>query len=733
MKRLIYIWFWILIYSSPVYSAVGDWATYSNMNYAKQLLLKDSFLWVATTGGLIKFDTFDNTYQKITNVEGLGGNYLYSIAVDTAGNFWFGAKNGTLTKYDSEGFALRVYDFIDRDRQRLKIKFITPEGDNLWIGSNIGVSLFLINKNEGEIKETYRHFGNIDEGTEVNSIALTPTRIWVGSAKGVAFAPKDDPNLLDYSHWYSFVTNDSIFSILNINEEVYIGTKDGVFKFNNMDSSWTFWGLDNLEVRDLVYNSSKIFAATSWGVYVDENGTWSQVNMSGLKNGNLNSVRVDNSGKIWVGTEGSGISVYANSFWTNFEIDGPPGNIFNKIAIDENGKLWCSNWNSGCSSFDGAKWIAFQDTLHTLFSDSLVTRWPWMACVALDLEGNVLFGSFGDGLFRLDSQGTWSRFDSSNSELRPIHPNPLYTVVSDVVVDGAGTKWIANWEAVEGRRVVALQNNIWTPYLISDGIRDSLINSLYAEGGHLWICHRNAGLGFLDYMGTVQDKVDDTIHYYTQAEDYLSGSEVKYVTIDLKGSLWVGTNAGLDRYDPDIRRFRGVQMPEPLGPQVNCIAVDEMNNKWIGTVNGVGVINDLDYFVFVFTTTNSKLVDDKIDFINIDGKRGRVWIGTENGLSSYQYKVPAENLCQVHPYPNPVTIRSGEEKVTFDVPLETRVRIYTVAGDWVAEAESKTGGIGKVWDLRNRAGKLVASGIYLFLLYDDQRGSCPGKIVVIRE
>ncbi|HEX9912807.1 MAG TPA: hypothetical protein VGB01_06125, partial [candidate division Zixibacteria bacterium] len=88
MKRLIFICCWILIFSSPVYSTVGDWATYTNMNYTKQLLLKDSFLWVATTGGLVKFNTFDNTYQKITNVEGLGGNYLYSIAVDTAGNFW---------------------------------------------------------------------------------------------------------------------------------------------------------------------------------------------------------------------------------------------------------------------------------------------------------------------------------------------------------------------------------------------------------------------------------------------------------------------------------------------------------------------------------------------------------------------------------------------------------------------------------------------------------------------
>jgi ligand-binding sensor domain-containing protein len=730
MKRLIYIFYWILISSSSVYSAVGDWTTYTNMNYAKQLLLKDSFLWVATTGGLIKFNTLDNSYQKITNVEGLGGNYLYSNAVDTAGNFWFGAKNGTLTKYDPEGVVLRVYDFIDQDGTRLNVKYIVPNEDKLWVGLNKGVSLFLIYRNEGEIKETYRHFGNINEETGVNSIALTPARVWVGSAKGVAFAPKDDPNLLDYSHWYSFtagqngLSNDSILSILNLSEEVYIGTKDGAFKFNNIDSSWTFWGLDNLNVRDLAYDSGKIFAATNGGVYIYEGGSWSQVDTSGLGNVNLNSVRIDNSGKIWAGSEGSGISVYANSLWANFEIDGPPGNIFKKIAVDERGKLWCSNWSGGGSSFDGTIWESYQNILD---------RKPWMSSVSLDYEGNVWFGSWGDGLLKLDSQGNWSIYDSSNSELRPIHPNPFYTVVSDVVVDGAGTKWIANWEAVEGRRVVALQNNIWTPYLISDGIRDSLINSLYAEGGHLWICHRNAGLGFLDYRGTVQDKGDDTIHYYTQAADYLSGSEVKSVIIDLKGNLWAGTNAGLDRYDPDISRFRGVQMPEPLGPQVNCIAVDEMNNKWVGTVNGVGVMNDLDSFVFVFTTTGSKLVDNEIDFIDIDGKRGKVWIGTENGLSSYQYKVPAENLCQVHPYPNPVTIKSGEEKVTFDVPLETRVRIYTVAGDWVAEAESKTGGIGKVWDLRNRAGKLVASGIYLFLLYDDQRGSCPGKIMVIRE
>lgn len=738
MRRLFFTFFWILILSNPLFSAVGDWTTYTNMNYSKQILLKDGYLWVATTGGLVKFNLSDETYRKITNVEGLGGNYLYSLAVDTAGTFWFGAKNGTLTKYNPQGNLFRVYDFLDRDGSRLWIKYIAPDEDKLWVGLNKGVSLFQIYKNDGEIKETYRHFGNLAQEVEVNSVALTPTKVWVGTVKGVAFAPKDDPNLLDYSHWYSFVsgqkglTNDTVNTVLSVDEEIYIGTNKGVFEFNSTDSSWSLSGLNNLIVRDLKYSSGKIFAGTNSGVYVYESGTWTQVNMTGLTNGNLNSVAIDTSGNIWAGTEGSGISVYSNSTWRNFQIDGPPGNIFNKIAIEESGKIWCSDWSGGGSSFDGATWKGTQDTLYTLFGIL-----PWMASVFLDSEGNVWYGSWGGGLFKLDPQGNWSHYDSTNSPLRPIRSDRSYTVVSDVVEDDAGTKWVANWEGWDGtanRCLAALHNNTWTPYLSSDGIRSNLINSLYAEGGHLWICSRDVGLGFLDYKGTPGNKSDDTIHYYDDVNGHLSGKDVRAARFDLKGKLWVGTNAGLDLWDPEINYtiyFRGVQLPDPLGPQVNWIAVDEMNNKWIGTINGVGVINDRDSFIYVFTTTNSKLVDDLVWFINIDNSRGKAWIGTENGLSSFQYKVPAENLCQVHPYPNPVVFRTGDEKVTFDVPLETKVRIYTVAGDWVAEA--KSGGIGKEWDLRNRSGNLVASGIYIFLLFDNQRGTCAGKIVVIRE
>ncbi len=110
-------------------------------------------------------------------------------------------------------------------------------------------------------------------------------------------------------------------------------------------------------------------------------------------------------------------------------------------------------------------------------------------------------------------------------------------------------------EALGDRCLVALQGNQWTPYFKTDGIKSNWINSLYAEGGHLWICSRDAGLGFLDYKGTPGNKSDDNIHYYDDLEGHLSGKDVRAARYDLKGKLWVGTNAGLDLWDPALSYY----------------------------------------------------------------------------------------------------------------------------------------------------------------------------------
>ncbi len=159
--------------------------------------------------------------------------------------------------------------------------------------------------------------------------------------------------------------------------------------------------------------------------------------------------------------------------------------------------------------------------------------------------------------------------------------------------------------------------------------------------------------------------------------------------------------------------------------------MDERNNKWIATSNGLGLMNSQGEFTSVFTMFNSKICGNVIRRLKIDPKTGDVWIGTEDGLSRLESGIgaPAKKLSEVVPFPNPLIIQNGNERLTFDrLPYQAKVRIYTVAGELIQEIKS-----GNQWNGRNQKGELVASGVYLFYVQSSSGESAVGKIAVIRE
>jgi hypothetical protein len=327
---------------------------------------------------------------------------------------------------------------------------------------------------------------------------------------------------------------------------------------------------------------------------------------------------------------------------------------------------------------------------------------------------------------------TWFRYTEKNSPLRGVGHDPAYVVVNDIAVDERGNVWLPDYDAWDSTRMLCTPayQDTFLIYYDGDGLRFLLMLKVRARQGHLYICLQDIGLLDYYYNWTVEDKTDDRVTHYTQTDDYLSSNAVMSAEVDKDGTLWVGTSAGLDTLDSEWGRFRGVALPDPLGPQVNVIAVDEQNNKWIGTENGLGVINGQGKFEHVFTTVNSKICHNRVLGIKIDERTGEVWIGTENGLSRYESGiVPAKDLSQVRAYPNPFVLGEGAEKLTFDrLPYRAKIRIFTVAGDLVREINSQD-----TWDGRNAAGQLVSGGIYLFYVTDPSGDKAIGKIAVIRE
>ena len=82
-------------------------------------------------------------------------------------------------------------------------------------------------------------------------------------------------------------------------------------------------------------------------------------------------------------------------------------------------------------------------------------------------------------------------------------------------------------------------------------------------------------------------------------------------------------------------------------------------------------------------------------------------------------------------FPNPFNPERGE--VTFgQLPLNARVRIFSLAGDLIRSLEETDGDGGLQWDGRNAAGRAVESGVYYYLV--SHGGSTRrGKVALIRQ
>jgi ligand-binding sensor domain-containing protein len=709
------------------YSATGSWTTYTNMNTVLQLLSIADKMYAATSGGIVVVDTGNFSYSKMTNAQSLGGITINCLAYDSAGYIWFGSNNGKLSKYNLSDQSWKIYDFEDAGGQKMILNEIFVDGDQLWIASNLGVSLFLRDKNEGEIKETYKNFGTLVSPVEAQAVFLKSGQVWVGTSAGVAFANASDPNLLDPSRWVSInqssgkgLTNHIINSIADWKDTLFLATQSGIFKFDDSDTSFSLSSLNGTMVRELKVKGTLFYAATNNGVYQYQDSVWVQIPNLNLSTTNLNSVEIDSSNNLWVGSTTEGLFKYLGANWQNLLIPGPLSNVFIDLALDSQGNLACANDVFGAAVLDvNNNWLNI-DTLNTQF-----------VTVGIDKQDNIWWGTWGKGAYKLTSAGTLSNYNHLNTPLKPVTGSNNFVVVSSITVDEEGNVWLANREASDGTVLLALQagtSSSWTVFKKNEGFKSNVItypSPVFAAGGHVWLGYIDQGLDDLTYNLTLS-KADDFLVNYPSSQ--FNFAAVTTVALDKTGLVWIGTTSGLYKLDQD-GFISGIPIA-PLGLLVNSIAIDERNNKWVGTSSGLGVLDESENLSQILTTDNSPLADNYVNHVEINQKTSEIWIATRNGLSQYESGVvAAQSLSDIRPYPNPLVISGLGEKVTFDkLPFAAKIRIYNLAGELVASLNSTN-----QWNGRNDRGELVASGVYLFFVFDPNGKHHTGKIAVVRK
>lgn len=738
------------------WSGVGDWTTYTNTNFIQDLHFLGDNLWCATSGGVLQIHLTDESIQHLTNVHGLGHIDASSLSVDRQGKLWMGTNGGGVSTYDPFSGRWRTYTEFDGVAGKV-VSAVLASGDRIWVGTEEGISLFVWNETQGDYfwKENYL----AEKGVPVKNVRAFldwEDQIWVGMDGGVARAryrhPDFVPNLQDSASWTNYneshgLAHNRVNCFSLVGSTIVAGTDGGVSAFS--ESTWVSWSLGlppSTAIYDLLVSGSKMWAGTGAGLYMYDSIWVPPPEWIPLLEGEaITALAVDNSGVLWVGTNGGGVMVEEGEGWTRYLPEGPAQNNIETVTLDQRKHVWVSAIAPGyvakaCRLVDG-QWTCFDE------SDGLDTG-QGLPALFVDHLGRKWFGSWGGGVGVLDDRGTltkeddiWLHLDEENSGLKGIIQDPEYVVITAITQDQHGNYWFLDYLTAESGLVVCdstLSN--WTAYSVRDGLVFTEVQSLAIdEQGIKWVGARQEGMSRFDDAGTPFDKLDDdpfsAWQTYSESDPYpyiISSDNVTSICVDKTGIVWIGTAAG-------IMKFSGLSFSSVTGllnESVNVIAADARNNIWVGTEGGVSLLDaDGDEWTH-FTSTNSHLVSDNVRDIAINERTGEVWLATDLGLSRYESGIatPVSSMEAVMVFPNPFFPEVGDGLMTFGGLADgSTVFIFNLTGELVREIPMPTNNLNQaLWDGKNARGTEVASGIYIFLARNEEGLSKVGKVAVVR-
>jgi len=721
----------ILLVCFAATPASANWSVTTNVKTVRRLLVDSLSVWAVTQGGLYRQDTLyridtlmSESYEVFNSGSGLGDHDLWAAARDR-NVFWLGGARAVLTRFEPAGGAAARFPLALGVG---KIESLLSDGDTLWVGADIGVGIFLKSTGAGLFKEVYTRLGSLPAEVAAIDMAFYRGFLWVLTPFGIVSADPDNPSLHVPGSWTDYADPDGGLAAgrrLEVHQDsLYVASDSGLYVL--VDSLFQA-RLTDRQVRDLFSDFDTLWLATDSGVYFNTVDTLAHHQAT-----NFGDSRIDNIARvpgqdIWLSAGRNNLFTFGSGgpWWLEIVIDQPHGTAFGSIDFLD-GYLYAAQPRAGAEfrHTDGWWW--------TLPGIQASPSAPLMQARATAVD--MLFASWGHGLYRFDLVGnsfSLRQYTALNSALAPVVDDTAFTVVTAVAPDAFGGIWAANRQTANGQSLVYFAPDDTTQLAFddSDGLAGNRLNVLLLTDRVLWIGYDGAGLGALDFAGTPLDKSDDVFHLYTSTRDGLPSDVILALERDARGLIWVGTPGGLARVDPEFFPFISLDVADvrPASSEILALVIERAGGLWVGTGTGLAYVPggtlaaDSTWF-----EGSSALPNNRVLSLAIDDYSPTLWIGTQNGIASRSILV-ALTSSPPNVYPNPFHIRHSGAFAQFDVPAESRLDIFTLAGDYV-----RTLGEPYRWDGRNEHGTYVASGLYLFRVKYPDGTEASGRLGVVR-
>ncbi len=743
MRRYLFI---VLLFASPFLWAQTEmygWNIHYAYNNVTSIEQNEQRVYALSDGALYYLDKETEVIERCDKLMGLSdiGIVQMRYSKNIHGLLLMYANGNIDILYDDN----TVYNIPDLYNAQITLSkqanSIYLYKDQAYVSMNFGI--LVLNLCRREIQDTY-YIGAKASKIAVRSICVVNDSIYAASNDSIYAASLQD-NLVDYAHWNTLkgIPNRNIQQIGVFNNQLCL-LRDSTLYLQN-DGLWTPYS-EISSIRRIKTMDDRLFALTTKLTYVIDTAlTATPIYVYT----NAADVFYDTlTRSYWFAYYNSGIGKYdtRNNTTNQYIPEGPISNTIYRIRVKE-GRVYVVSGGyfavlygreGHAAIYDNGTWINLSQSYFMENIGYYTQDFTDMICLNGDPTHFYIAAFGGGGVIEFRNDAFYKLHNIDNSPLVTlVEKEPhLYTWVDAFAVDDNNNLWMYN-SSVDGVKILSTDGKWYTIGNVATNklnrCKNILISNQNPNVKFTTAARSGAGIGIFNDNATYDNNNDDKAAFHSsfidQDNNTITPEFIYSIAQDKSGALWVGTNAGILKFDnPEtlfstnactrikIRRNDGTNLADYLlnDESINAIAVDGANRKWIGTSSsGLYLMSeDGKETIEHFTAENSPLLSNNITAIATNDDNGEVFIGTSAGLLSYQGDAAKgrENLSEAYAYPNP--IRQGFEGVITIAKLSDNsvVKITDTAGNLICSTRSN-GGIA-IWDGLDAYGKRVRSGIY---------------------
>lgn len=227
----------------------------------------DDYLWFGTRNGLTRYDLNRGSWRTLSQAEHLPDPRITHLYMDST-YLWVATESGLarLLKSSFGKWDSLAIDIIDlRHLGSLRIPFLAPQGDTLWVGTELGLYLFNTRTDSGY----FFGEGFYPVRQEIEAVACWQDEVWFGTAAGIGgfnvrtgewFTPPEQR--LEPAGAIHWMEADAA--------SVWAATEQGVLRYERSSRRWIRYGMvDGLPapaVTTLMLNGDYIWFGSSRGL-----------------------------------------------------------------------------------------------------------------------------------------------------------------------------------------------------------------------------------------------------------------------------------------------------------------------------------------------------------------------------------------------------------------------------------------------------------------------------------